>query len=153
MKSLEGGEPWTSRPAPSTTATSTSTSCRPAGARPADPCPHPAEDRRDAGGAARRRLAVLHPATKHARAHTRQPAHPAAQARRSRLPGQREDEERVRTENHGDPDQQELAAQLNAPAAQRYPRAIGSVTEREPVGAYLRSVTVTGFRGIGAAAT
>ena len=47
---------------------------------------------------------------------------------------------------------EELAAQLNAPAARRYPRATGTLSE-DPVGAYLRSVTVTGFRGIGPAAT
>src|ERR1700761_2835597 len=64
------------------------------------------------------------------------------------LPGQTED--LLLAALDGD---QELANQLNAPAAQRYPRATGSVIEKEPVGAYLRSVTVTGFRGIGTAAT
>jgi recombinational DNA repair ATPase RecF len=48
---------------------------------------------------------------------------------------------------------QELAAQLDAPLAQRYPRVTGSIAEKEPVGAYLRSVTVAGFRGIGPSAT
>lgn len=48
---------------------------------------------------------------------------------------------------------QALAAQLDAPLAQRYPRTAGTAVEQEPVGAYLRSVTVSGFRGIGPAAT
>ncbi len=46
-----------------------------------------------------------------------------------------------------------LAVQLNAPSAQRYPHAPTSAAGKDPVGAYLKSVTVTGFRGIGPQAT
>lgn len=44
---------------------------------------------------------------------------------------------------------QELSVQLNAPLAQRDPRAPKNIVERNPIGAYLKSVTVAGFRGIG----
>lgn len=46
-----------------------------------------------------------------------------------------------------------LAVQLDAAAEQRYvpPQVVGNVPE--PVGAYLQSLTVSGFRGIGSAAT
>jgi hypothetical protein len=40
---------------------------------------------------------------------------------------------------------QELDAQLNAPEAQPYPRRAASTAQQDPAGAYLRSVTVTGF--------
>lgn len=47
-----------------------------------------------------------------------------------------------------------LNGQLNAEGAQRYERASTvSAESGEPVGAYLRSVTVAGFRGIGPTAT
>ncbi len=64
------------------------------------------------------------------------------------LPGQAEDF--LLAALDGD---QELAAQLNAPATHRYPRTTASASEKDPVGAYLRSVTVAGFRGIGPAVT
>lgn len=46
-----------------------------------------------------------------------------------------------------------LAAQLDAASEQRYAPAQAVDTAPEPVGAYLQSLTVSGFRGIGPAAT
>jgi recombinational DNA repair ATPase RecF len=46
-----------------------------------------------------------------------------------------------------------LAAQLDAVSGQRYTPAQAVDTASEPVGAYLQSLTVSGFRGIGPAAT
>jgi energy-coupling factor transporter ATP-binding protein EcfA2 len=48
---------------------------------------------------------------------------------------------------------QALATQLNAPPARRRARQATDVPAKDPVGAYLRSLTVKGFRGIGPAAT
>jgi recombinational DNA repair ATPase RecF len=45
-----------------------------------------------------------------------------------------------------------LSAQLNADPAGRYMPSAAAGSAKDPVGAYLRSVTVTGFRGIGPSA-
>jgi hypothetical protein len=46
-----------------------------------------------------------------------------------------------------------LAAQLSAAPGERYSPPDTAAAVRDPVGAYLSSVTVRGFRGIGPAAT